>query len=163
MSRALDEFSLRLVDLRNDLLLIEYTFELRPRINQVLDFEKRGEVLDLARKFGSTVGNQPASFYGPMLVRLVAAFERFLRSLMRDIVEAWVQKAQTFDRLPPGLGERNLVLRNGALANSDSPRDHLNIDLLEVIDNLATCRGETKDFKLTLRCSWYSLPVLHMM
>jgi hypothetical protein len=148
MSQALEELSLRLVELKNDLSLLEYAFELRPRINQVLDFEKRGEVLELARKFGALAGNQPASFYGPMLIRLVASFERYLRSLMRETVEAWVKKAKTFDQLPEGLGERNLILSGRFIANSDFPREHLSIDLVALVDNLATCRTGSNDFKL---------------
>jgi hypothetical protein len=148
VSKALEEFSLRLIELRNDLLLLESAFELRPRINQVLDFQKQGEVLDLARKFGSTVGNQPASFYGPMLVRLVASFERFLRFLVRETVEAWVKKAAGFDHLPEGLAQRHLVLSGRVLASSDSPREHIDIDLVTLIDNLATCRGGATTYTL---------------
>lgn len=148
MGQALDEFNLRLTELRADLRLLESTFELRPRICQVLDFEKRGEVLDLARRFAALAGSQPASFYGPMLVRLVASFERYLRYLIRDTVEDWAKKANTFEALPDGLGGRNLVLSGKAIAYSDSPREHLSIDLVELVDNLATCRQGSKAFKL---------------
>jgi hypothetical protein len=148
MSRALVEFGLRLVELRDDLALLEYTFELRPRINQVLDFQKRGEVLDLARKFASLTGSRSASFYGPMLVRLVASFERFLRSMIGETVENWAKKAETFDKLPEGLGERNLVLSGRFLASSDAPRDHLTVDLVTLVNNLASCRAGALDYRL---------------
>lgn len=148
MSQALNEFSLRLDELRNDLSLLEHTFELRPRIYQVLDFEKRGDALNLARAFGDITGNQPATLSGPMLVRLVASFERYLRKLMMETVESWAKKANGFDHLPEGLADRNLVLSGRFIASSDSPRDHLSIDLVALIDNLVTCRKGSTTFKL---------------
>jgi hypothetical protein len=148
MGQAFQEFNLRLIELRNDLSLLESAFELRPRINQVLDFQKKGGVLDLARKFGETVGNQPASFYGPMLVRLVASFERFLRLLVRETVEEWAKRASRFDELPEGLAERHLVLSGRVLAASDSPREHFDLDLVLIVDNLATCRGAATTYTL---------------
>jgi hypothetical protein len=148
MGQAFQEFNLRLIELRNDLSLLESAFELRPRINQVLDFQKRGGVLDLAQKFGETVGSQPASFYGPMLVRLLASFERFLRLLVRETVEEWAKRASRFDQLPEGLAERHVVLSGRILASSDSPREHLDLDLMSIIDNLATCRGSSTSYAL---------------
>jgi hypothetical protein len=148
MSQALNEFNLRLADLENDLSLLEYAFELRPRIKQVLDPSKQGAVLDLAMKFGNLEGNQPESFYGPMLIRLVASFERYLRLLMRDAVEGWAKRAKTFDQLPDGLGDRNLVLSGRLIGNSDSPRDHLSVDLFTLVDNLPTCRNGSVAFRL---------------
>lgn len=148
MSHALNEFNLRLTDFENDLSFLEYAFELRPRIKQVLDPSKQGAVLDLAIKFGDLEGNQPESFYGPMLIRLVASFERYLRLLMRDAVEGWSTRAKTFDQLPDGLGDRNLVLSGRLIGNSDSPRDHLNFDLFMLVDNLPTCRNGSAVFRL---------------
>ena len=148
MSQALIEFNLRLADFKNDLSLLEYAFELRPRIKQVLDPSKQGAVFDLAMKFGNLEGNQPESFYGPMLIRLVASFERYLRLLMRDAVEGWAKRAKTFDQLPDGLGDRNLVLSGRVIGNSDSPRDYFNVDLVALVDNLITCRNGTTTFRL---------------
>jgi RiboL-PSP-HEPN len=148
MSQAFNQFVLRAEELRNDLSFLERAFELRPRIYLVLDFEKRGEALEMARKFGETVDNRPASFYGPMLVRLIASFERFLRMLMQETVESWVKKAQHFDRLPEGLAERNLVLSGRFIGNSDSPRDYMALDMNVMVDNLVTCRAGTAEFRL---------------
>jgi hypothetical protein len=99
-------------------------------------------------KFGKLGGNQPESFYGPMLIRLVASFERYLRLLMRDAVEGWSKRAKTFDQLPDGLGGRNLVLSGRLIGNSDSPRDHLSLDLFTLVDNLPTCRNGSATYKL---------------
>jgi hypothetical protein len=144
----LNEFNLRLAEFQNDLSFLEHAFELRPRIKQVLDFSKQGAVLELAERFGDLEGNQPESFYGPMLVRLVASFERYLRLLMRDAVEGWAKKAKTFDQLPEGMGDRNLVLSGRLIGNSDSPRDHLYVDLVALVDNLPTCRNGSATYRL---------------
>jgi hypothetical protein len=148
VSQALSEFDLRLDELSKDLSLLERTFELRPRIFQVLDFEKRSEALNAARAFGETTGNQPANLSGPMLVRLVASFERYLRKLMEETVDAWAKKAKGFDHLPNGLAERNLVLSGRFIASSDSLRDYFSIDLVEIVENLATCRQGSDSFTL---------------
>ncbi len=148
MSQALNEFLLRAGEIRNDLSFLEQAFELRPRIYLALDFEKRGEALEMARKFAETVGNQPASVCGPMLVRLIASFERYLRVLMRETVESWAKKAQHFDNLPEGLADRNLVLSGRFIGNSDSPRDYMALDMSAVVDNLVTCRAGKAEFRL---------------
>ncbi len=148
MSQALNEFVLRAGEIKSDLSFLEQAFELRPRIYLVLDFEKRGETLEMARKFGDTVGNRPASFCGPILVRLIASFERYLRMLMQETVDSWAKKAQYFDNLPEGLAERNLVLSGRFIGNSDSPRDYMTLDINTLVDNLVTCRKGRSEFRL---------------
>jgi hypothetical protein len=63
-------------------------------------------------------------------------------------VEAWAKKAKTFDKLPEGIGERNLVLSGRYIGSSDSPRDYLAIDPPSLVDNLVTCRAATASYKL---------------
>jgi hypothetical protein len=148
MSQSLNEFTIRVEELSNDLLLLAQAFDLRPRIQQALDFEKRGEALECARRFSEIVGCQPAYFCGPMLVRLAASFERYLRLLMHETVELWAKKAGSFDRLPDGLAERNLVLSGRLIAASESPRDYMAIDPIALIENLSTCKTGASQFKL---------------
>jgi RiboL-PSP-HEPN len=148
MSQALNEFVLRAGEIRNDLSFLEQAYELRPRIYLVLDFEKRGQALEMARRFGETVGSQPASVCGPMLVRLIASFERYLRMLMQETVESWAKKAGHFDNLPEGLADRNLVMSGRFIGNSDSPRDYMALDMDALVDNLVTCRAGKAEFKL---------------
>ena len=83
-----------------------------------------------------------------MLVRLVAAFERYLRLLIRDAIEEWSKKATNFERLPSGLASRNLVLSGRVISNSDLPREHIKVDLTDIVDNLLTCRRGSTVFKL---------------
>lgn len=71
-----------------------------------------------------------------------------MRFLIRDTIEAWNSRAKTFDQLPEGLSGRNLVLSGRVIANSDSPREHVNIDLVELVERLATCRSGATNFKL---------------
>jgi hypothetical protein len=148
MGQALRELEARMELLRNDIQLLENTFELRPRIYEVLNFENRGAVLEVAKRFAEAKGAEPATFCGPLLVRLAAAFERYLRMLMREAVESWEKRASSFDDLPDGLGERNLILSGRVIGSSDSPRDHITINLQSIIDNLATCRAGSTSFRL---------------
>jgi hypothetical protein len=61
-----------------------------------------------------------------------------------------VQKTSFSDdrRHPEGLGGRNLVLSGRVIANSDSPREHVNIDLDKLVESLATCRSGATKFRL---------------
>ncbi len=148
MGLALREFETRTEQLRADIQFLERSFELRPRIFEVLNYEGTDDVVKIATKFGSTSGADPALFCGPLLVRLIGSFERFLRMTLRDAIEAWSKKAKSFTELPEGLAERNLVLTARLLSSVDTPRDHLKIDVISLIDNLVTCRDGGGSYKL---------------
>jgi len=148
MTKALEEFTLGIAEIRSDLKFLEQSFELRPRIFDILDTNQQSDAIKLARNFGQNKNIQPASFCGPMLVRLVASFERYSRKLMQEVVDAWAKRAKKFERLPKGLIERNLILTGRVLGNCDPPRDYLNLNSASLVDNLAQCRPGQDEFRL---------------
>lgn len=148
MGLALKEFETRAEQLRADVQFLERSFEIRPRIFEILNYEGTADMVRMATEFGSTSGADPALFCGPLLVRLIGSFERFLRMTLRDAIEAWSLKAKKFSELPDGIGDRNLVLTGRLLSNIDAPRDHLRIDVISLIDNLVTCRDGGGSYQL---------------
>jgi RiboL-PSP-HEPN len=148
MELALREFETRTQQLLADIQFLERSFELRPRIFEVLNYQGTGDMVKIATEFGSSSGADPALFCGPLLVRLIGSFERFLRMTLRDAIDAWSKKAKTFSELPDGISDRNLVLTGRLLSSIDTPRDHLKFDVISLIDNLVTCRDAGGSYQL---------------
>jgi hypothetical protein len=148
MAFALKEFETRAEQLQADIQFLERSFELRPRIFEILNYQGTADMVKMATEFGSTSSADPALFCGPLLVRLIGSFERFLRMTLRDAIEAWSKKAKLFSQLPDGIGERNLVLTGRLLSSIDAPRDYLKIDVISLIDNLMTCREGASGYQL---------------
>ena len=148
MGLALKEFEIRAELLLADIQFLERSFQLRPRIFEILNYEGTADMVKMATEFGETSGADPSLFCGPLLVRLIGSFERFLRMVLRDAIESWSKRARNFSELPDGLGDRNLVLTGRLISSIDAPRDYLKIDAISLIDNLVTCRDGGGSYQL---------------
>ncbi|MGA8342635.1 MAG: hypothetical protein WB781_11930, partial [Candidatus Sulfotelmatobacter sp.] len=84
---------------------------------------------------------RPEGIYGPLLVRLMAGFERYLRLLIVEGVEYRASSAKTFDDLSKKLVNRNLILTGRILANLENPRDYLSFSIEALVANLASCKA----------------------
>jgi hypothetical protein len=91
---------------------------------------------------------RPEGVYGPLLVRLMAVFERYLRLLIVEGVEYRSSAAKKFDDLPQKLVNRNLILTGRILANLENPRDYLSFNIEALILNLASCKAGSNSFRL---------------
>ena len=150
MAGALDELNARISELRADLTFVALAAQLRPRIGDVVQWNAVGvgEVLELVKKFMGAKSSRPEGVYGPLLVRLLAAFERYLRLLVIQSVEQRTSGAVTYDKLSETLRKRNLILSGRALAAIDDPRDHLTLDFESLISNLASCKPGSGSYRL---------------
>lgn len=148
MPAALDELNARITDLKADLTFVALAAQLRPRIGDVIQWQVAGNVLDLVKQFMNAKSSRPEGVYGPLLVRLLAAFERYLRLLIVQSVEQHASGAPTYDELSESLSQRNIVLTGRVLATIDVPRDHLALDVESLISNLATCKRGSGSFRL---------------
>ncbi len=148
MAAALDELNARISELRADLTFVALATQLRPRIGDVIQWQAVGDVLELARQFMNAKSVRPEGVYGPLLVRLLAAFERYLRMLITQSVDHRASAVETYDELPESLSNRNLVLTGRILAAIDSPREHLTLDIESLITNLASCKRGSRSFRL---------------
>jgi hypothetical protein len=148
MPAPLDELYAQIEELGVDLEFFRLATQLRPRIGSVVKWEAAPETLDLVRRFMKAVP-RPESIYGPLLVRLMASFERYLRQLVSLAVDGHTSAAKHYDKLPATLTSRNLVLTGRLLSTLDSPRDYLAVDVELLLENLASCRrGYSGAFRL---------------
>ena len=144
----LDELNTRITELKADLGFVALAAQLRPRIGAVVRWQATGPVLQLVKQFMSARSSRPEGVYGALLVRLLAAFERYLRMLIIQSVEQRVSGVRTYDELPAKLSNRNLVLTGRVLAAIDAPRDHLTLDIDSLVANLASCKRGSDSFRL---------------
>ncbi|MBI3670361.1 MAG: hypothetical protein HY237_11340, partial [Acidobacteria bacterium] len=145
---ALDELNTRIIELKADLTFVALAAQLRPRVGDVVQWAAVGEVLELVKQFMRAKSSRPEGVYGPLLIRLFAAFERYLRMLIIQSVEERASGVRTYDELPEMLSNRNLVLTGRVLAAIDAPRDYLTLNIESLIANLASCKRGSDSFRL---------------
>lgn len=148
MASPLDELSTQIEELRLDARFVGLANQLRPRLGSLIQWQIQSEALKLVREFISIKSNRPEGVFGPLLIRLLAAFERYLRQLVAGILAQWTSGAVTYDDIPPTLARRNLVLTGRLLSSLDTPRDHLSINVDVLVQNLASCKPGSTGFRL---------------
>jgi hypothetical protein len=148
MSKPLEDLKTRIAELKSDLIFVAVASQLRPRLGEALDWLGSKETLQLAQRFMDIKEARPEGIYGPLLVRLMAVFERYLRLLIVEGLEHYMSTAKKFDDLPQKLVNRNLILTGRILANVESPRDYLSFNIETLIANLASCKAGSSTFKL---------------
>ncbi len=148
MSTPLEDLRARLSELKADLELVTASVQLRPRLGEVLVWGGPAGIVQLAQRFMNSKEARPEGIYGPLLVRLMAGFERYLRLLIVEGVEYRTAAAKTFDDIPKKLANRNLILSGRILANLENPRDYLSFNIEALIVNLASCKPGSNSFKL---------------
>ena len=116
MSPALQGLKARLDEIAIDLGFITLAFQLRPRIGDVLRFDEGGEVIGLAKQFMNAKLVRPEGFYGPLLVRLLASLERYVRKVVSQKVVSRSEAASSYDAIKDSLGKRNIALTGRLLA-----------------------------------------------
>jgi hypothetical protein len=151
MSKALDELRARLLDLEADFHFVSLATRLRPRLGDVMNWGAAGEVTALAREFMSSKGSRVEGVFGPLLVRLLAALERYTRSLIEEALVAHARRAVTYDQLAPQIRTRNTALTGTLLASIESPRDHLKLHFDSLINNLASCQPGSTAYHLNVQ------------
>src|ERR1700760_957182 len=148
MSTPLEDFAARLAELKADLAFITTASHLRPRLGEILQWDGPKEILHIAQEFMGAREARSEGIYGPLLVRLMAVFERYLRLLIIEGVEYHTSIEKTFDEIPTKLANRNLMLTGRILANFENPRDYLTINIEGLIVNLASCKAGSTSFSL---------------
>jgi hypothetical protein len=140
MPAPLEELNTRISELKADLNFFALATQLRPRIGDAVQWQAPVAVLQLVRQFMGAKTSRPEGVYGPLLVRLLASFERYVRMLVVQSVEQRVSGFNSFEEIPESLINRNLILTGRILAAVGAPRDHLTLDIERLIANLATCK-----------------------
>jgi hypothetical protein len=148
MRTALEDLRARLTELKADLAFVTAATQLRPRLAEILQWSGSRGTIQLAQRFMDAKESRPEGIYGPLLVRLMAVLERYVRLLVVEGVEHHTSAVKTFDELPQKLANRNLILTGRILASLDSPRDYLSFNVEELIVNLASCKAGSDSFRL---------------
>jgi RiboL-PSP-HEPN len=147
MPSPLDELAAQIEELKSDVDFIGLATQLRPRLGSVVQWDAHSEAVELVRRFVKAKANRPEGMFGPLLIRLLAAFERYLRQLVEYVIEERASMAVKYEDLAPNLANRNLVL-TGRLLSGLEVRDHITIDVDLLIENLASCRRGSNKFRL---------------
>ena len=151
MGKALDEFNARLAGIKSDISFVAAAARFRPYCYGSLDANVDPEIRTLAQNFANIKDSTTEGIYGALAIRLAASLERYQRSMLQESLSEIAAKAGIFSKIPKKLASRNVTLTGRLLAYSENPRDHLKVDVSELIKNLASCAGDTRAFALNLQ------------
>lgn len=141
MKPPLKELSILIGEIVEDAAFVTVAAQLRPRLSGFIRWDGIGaEERGIVQSFLRIKESRPEGLYGPLLVRLLAAFERYVRTLIVWAVERHNEAASKYDDLSPTLANRHRLLTGRVLASAELP-DHLVFDIAVLIENLATCRA----------------------
>lgn len=145
----MEELTILLGELSADTDFVAAAAQLRPRLNGVVRWEGMGaEERNIVQSFLKINESRTEGLYGPLLVRLLAAFERYLRTLIVWTVDQHNSVAGKYEDISPTIARRNRLLTGRVLALAEFP-DHLMFDIPTLIGNLATCTpGSAGSFRL---------------
>lgn len=147
MPPPLEELNTRISELKADLGFVTLAAQLRPRIGHVVQWQAQDAVLDIVRQFMNSKTSRPEGVYGPLLIRLLATFERFVRMLVVHSLEERISVFKSFEEVPESLANRNLILTGKVLAAIGAPREHLTFDIQALISSLASCKKGSQSFR----------------
>lgn len=149
MNPPLEELTILLGEISTDADFVAVAAQLRPRLNGIVRWEgMSAEERNIVQSFLKIKESRTEGLYGPLLVRLFAAFERYLRTLIVWTVDQHNSVAGKYDDISPTMAQRNRLLTGRVLALAEFP-DHLMFDIPVLIENLATCKsGGAGSFRL---------------
>jgi RiboL-PSP-HEPN len=148
MSTPLDDLMARIGELRADFTFVSTAYQLRPRLGDIIAWERSAETKGLVQRFLGAKDARPEGIYGPLLIRLIAGFERYIRLLIVESIEFRTSSVKSFDELPKKLINRNMILTGKILASLENPRDYLSFNIDGLIVNLASCKSGSTSFSL---------------
>jgi hypothetical protein len=150
MASALEDLSVHLDEVSASAEFVSIASSLRPRLGLIVDWNAsrdNSELNTLARKFMDSKDVRYAILYEALFVRVLAAFERFIRQLVENALCAKVE-GTTYDEISETLGINNLRLTGRVLASIDEPRDHLTFNYENLVENLVSCKAGSSTFRL---------------
>lgn len=151
MPRALDEFQARLLDLEADLTFVSVAARLRPRLGDVVNWDAGADATTLARDFMRAKGSRVEGLFGALLVRTLAALERYTRILIEEALAVSAGRAPKYDQLASHIRTRNTALTGALLQTVESPRGHLTVNFDALVSNLASCQPGSTAYSLNAK------------
>lgn len=150
MATALEDLSLRLDDVAASANFVSIASLLRPRLGHLIDWntnQGQDDLKNLARKFMNSKDVRYEILYGALFIRVLAAFEKFIRQLVESALHVMVE-GTTYDEIAETLRMHNLRLTGRVLASISEPRDHLTFNYENLVENLASCKAGSSTFQL---------------
>jgi len=147
MIAAYSELNARLDELEANLSFTAIATSLRPRLGSALNWDVGGEAVEYAQQFMGMKAI-PENIYGALLVRTVAAFERFARLLVDDAARRTAATGKAYSDLAEQVRNRHAVLTGRLLSSLEEPREYQVIDVKQLAENLASCVSGDPSFRL---------------
>jgi hypothetical protein len=148
MAAALSELEARLDEVYAAAHFMDRAYRLKPRVGHVVRWDGPTREVDLVRAFIVDDTSREEEILSALVIRAVAALERFVRQACSEVVEIRARSATTAGKLPVELHQRNLVLSAKLLGTLDSPKDHISFNPKAIVSNLATCDLNGVSFEL---------------
>lgn len=147
MIPAYEELEALLDELVANVNFTALSASLRPRLADALRWEIGGDAIGLARDFMSARA-QPENIYSALLVRAVAAFERFARGLVDAAAIRTAATRRTYEDLSEHVRSRHAVLTGRLLTSLDDPFEYQVVNVKQLAENLASCVSGASPFRL---------------
>jgi hypothetical protein len=148
MAAALSELETRLDEVHAAARFMNRAYRLKPRIGHAIRWDGPRDEVELLRTIMVDDDSREGEILSALVIRAVAAFERFVRRACSEVVEIRAQTATVAGKLPPDLHQRNLVLSARLLGTLDSPKDHISFNPKTIVSNLAICDSDNAQFEL---------------
>jgi hypothetical protein len=148
MGAALNEFEARLDEASSAAHFMNRAYRLRPRIGSSIRWDGPQQEVELLRSFMVEDTSREAEILAALLVRTVAAFERYIRKCCIEFVDKRAELASTARSLASDLKQRNLILSAKLLSSLDQPRDHISFSPATIVERLAACEKNSIPYEL---------------
>lgn len=142
-------FETELAEVDRTLDYLNVSIRVRATLGRWVDWDKLPKhEKEMFRKFIKLKDfNQKATINGLHIV-MVAAFEEYLRSTLREAIAKKTKEASKFSELGERAANRNFRVAGRALARPEDRPDYLHIDIYEIARRLGTCQPNSKNFEL---------------
>ena len=148
MGNARRELEVRLDEIIAASHFMDRAYRLRPRIGQAINWNAPAHELELLRMFMVDDTSRAAEILGALHVRSIAAFERFIRKLCSEIVDAKAQAASDSGNLPTDFKFRHMILSARLLSSLDHPKDYISFNPQIVVERMARCERDSLPYEL---------------
>lgn len=148
MSAALGDLELRLDEVLAGAHFMDRAYRLRPRIGKAIRWDGPRDEVDLIQSFIADAKSREAEIHIALLIRTIAALERFVRKLSEETIEIRAILATDAKQIPDELKKRNIIASAKLLSTLDQPKDHISFDPQVVIANLGACEVHSGPFPL---------------
>lgn len=146
---AFTELQASVDEIRSHVRFAAIAIRLRPRLRSAIVWDGMDSELQTIVKLFLTNQCQSSVSLEGLLVRLVAAFEAFVRRIVRDSIIFINSQSVPYDQLDITFRKRNRRNAGNALRTIMDPSEHFNLDFDTLCAELGTCVPESRAARLS--------------